>query len=303
MAAHPHRTLVKSLILDKTSGATDEKARQSPFPYFLQGIKLMKVAHLAVLALSSSLLSLTGPALAADTAPVAPTSAKPVTVAPGTAVPASPMQVQASTSVNVTTESMAEKWVQHKNEPWAQQQADEQKAKKERPLKKLFKSAKANLHEEMTDLHKDMQLWMSMDDNLQDPYDINKPPIDKPVIVMEMNLIDGSSGYVWRFPDDSFAIEGSYLDNTVLVPIKNENNEWIIKYPNGATGRVDKVGNTTTIYRPDKTTTTISQVGQGKAKEYRIENSKLGYMGDAHGDPSGVNYELGTWTQGGADLF
>jgi hypothetical protein len=254
----------------------------------------MKLWAIPVLAFSICVSNSYAVALAADAPATPPSTAQPAPAAqqPG----ASPLQ-QGGTSVSVHTETEAEKWVDHRNEPLWQQQAEEQKAKK-KPIKNFIKAIKGNYKEEMSDMGKDMALLFSVGD--KDPYDINKPPIDKPVIMMAINFIDGSTGYLWRFTDDSFAIEGSYLDNTVIVPIKNENNEFIIKYPNGVTGRVVKQGQTTTIYRPDHTTTTLQKRASG---DYTINNSKLGYMGEAHGDPSGVNYELGTWTQAEHDTF
>jgi hypothetical protein len=254
----------------------------------------MKLWAFPIVAMSVCISNCSLAALGADTPATPASAAQP---APATTQSGAPALQQGATSVTVSTETEAEKWVDHRNEPLWQQQAEEQKAKK-KPVKNFLKSLKANYKEEMGDMGKDMALLLSVGD--KDPYEISKPPIDKAAIIMAINFIDGSTGYVWRFPDDSFAIEGSYLDNTVIVPIKNENNEFIIKYPNGVTGRVVKQGETTTIYRPDHTTTTVQKTGSG---DYTINNSKLGYMGEAHGDPTGVNYELGTWTQAEHDTF
>src|SRR4051812_34359779 len=104
----------------------------------------MKVWAISVLAASLSISS-SCRAWAADTpvaAPVAPTQPAAIVPQAGTA----PLQ-QGSTSVNVQTESEAEKWVAHRNEPLWQQQAEEQKAKK-KPMKNLMKSLKANYKEE-----------------------------------------------------------------------------------------------------------------------------------------------------------
>lgn len=124
-----------------------------------------------------------------------------------------------------------------------------------------------------------------------DPYAKKGPPTDKPAIVLKFNLIDGSSSYLRRFPDGSYCIEDGFADGTVLIP--NEDNSYLVKYPNGAKGRlVRQPDGTTIVYRPDNTTTTISKTNSGG---YSVRNSKLGYMGEARPDRTGVNYELGVW--------
>jgi hypothetical protein len=183
---------------------------------------------------------------------------------------------------------MAEQWVAHRTEPLAQQQAEEAK-KKKHPVRKMVKAIGANYHHAAEEMGKDMAFVFSSD---YDPYDKKNPPVDKPAIVLEMSMVDGSTAYVWRFPDDSFAIQGGFADNTVIVPIKNENNEFVIKYPNGATGRVERKGDTTKIFRPDNSVTTIKKASSG---DYTITNDKIGYMGEAHTDPTGLQYELGSW--------
>ena len=58
------------------------------------------------------------------------------------------------------------------------------------------------------------------------------------------------------------------------------------------TGRVERQGSTTKIFRPDNSVTTIKKAASG---DYTITNDKIGYMGEAHTDPTGLQYELGSW--------
>lgn len=124
-----------------------------------------------------------------------------------------------------------------------------------------------------------------------DPYDKSGPPVDKPAIVSKFVLIDGSNCDLRRFPDGSYAIEDGYADGTVIVP--DEASTYLIKYPNGARGKlVRKSSSTIVIYRPDKTITTVSKTNSGG---YTVRNSKHGYMGEARLDRTGVHYESGEW--------
>lgn len=197
---------------------------------------------------------------------------------------------QATATVTIPANTMADQWVAHRTEPLAQQQAEEAK-KKKHPVRRLVKAVGANYHHAAEEMGKDMAFVFSSD---FDPYDKKNAPVDKPAIVLEMSLVDGSTSYIWRFPDDSFAIQGGFADNSIIVPIKNENNEFVIKYPNGVTGRVVRKGDETKIYRPDSSVTTIKKAASG---DYTIDNSKIGYMGEAHTDPTGLQYELGSWTK------
>jgi hypothetical protein len=186
--------------------------------------------------------------------------------------------------------SDAEKWVLHRTEPWAQQAADERKAKKH-PVRKFVKTVgkglAAEAHQTIADMGKDLVFVFSVQDI--DPYDKSKPPMDKAAIVLEANLIDGSTAYLHHFPDNSFAVEGSFADNTVMIPTKP--NEFLVKYPNGASGRMVKLGsNEYKIYRSDNSVTTITKNPSG---QYSINNDKIGFMGTAHPDETGLQYEMG----------
>jgi hypothetical protein len=189
------------------------------------------------------------------------------------------------------TNTMADQWVAHRTEPLWQQQAEEQK-KKKHPVRKIIKAVGENYAHAFHEMGKDMAFVFSSD---FDPYDKEKAPVDKPAIILEMNLVDGSTAYLWRFPDNSFAVQGGFADNTVIDPLEDKPNEYLVKYPNGAKGRIVRTGSTTKIYRPDDSVTTIEKTPRG---DYRMNNDKIGFMGEAHTDPTGLQYELGTWTKG-----
>jgi hypothetical protein len=187
--------------------------------------------------------------------------------------------------------TQAEQWVQNRNAPWLQSAdpATEKKSHKG-PVKSLLKGLGKELGASLDAMAKDMVLVFSVQDI--DPYEVKSPPTNRPAIILKFNLIDGSSCYLRRFPDNSFAIEDGFADGTVMVPT-DKPNEYIIKYPNGAKGRVVRQGTSTvTVYRPDKTVTTVSKTASGG---YSVRNDQLGYMGEARPDRTGINYELGQW--------
>ncbi len=187
--------------------------------------------------------------------------------------------------------TQAEVWVQQREQPWATQMAAESK-KKKHPVRNFVKAvgkgAASEAKATVGDMAKDCAFVFSVQDI--DPYDKSSPPVDKPAIVMEMNMIDGSTCYLHRFPDNSFAVEGGFADNTVMVP--TQQHEFLIKYPNGAQGRFVRSGGGYKIYRSDNSVTTISKNPSG---DYEITNDKIGFMGTAHPDETGLQYELGTW--------
>jgi hypothetical protein len=197
---------------------------------------------------------------------------------------------QATATVTIPSNTLAEQWVAHREEPLAQQQAEDAKRRKH-PVRRLVKNIGKNYAHAADEMGKDMAFVFSSD---FDPRDKRKAPVNKPAIVLEMSLVDGSTSYLWRFPDNSFAVQGGFADNSILVPIQNENREWVIKYPNGTTGRVVRKGDTTTVYRPDDSITTIKKAPSG---DYTVRNDKIGYMGEAHTDRTGLQYELGSWTR------
>jgi hypothetical protein len=227
--------------------------------------------------------------LAADAASPAGT---PTGAAPGAGATTQPAPISVEGGVQHVERPLsdAEKWVLHRTEPWAQQAADERKAKKH-PVRKFVKTVgkglAAEAHQTIADMGKDLVFVFSVQDI--DPYDKTKPPMDKAAIVLEANLIDGSTAYLHHFPDNSFAVEGSFADNTVMIPVKP--NEFLVKYPNGATGRMVKLGSSEyKIYRSDNSVTTINKNPSG---QFSINNDKIGFMGTAHPDETGLQYEMG----------
>lgn len=189
----------------------------------------------------------------------------------------------------------AEEWVKSKNSPWLSE-ADNQNEKKKHtgPVRSLVKGVAKGTAKELgaslDGLAKDMVLVFSVQDI--DPYEKKGPPKNRTAIILKFNLVDGSSCYLRRFPDGSYAIEDGFANGTVLIP-RMETRDYLVKYPNGVQGRMvkDNAG-TITIYRPDKTVTTVAKTPSGG---YKVHNTKFGYMGDARPDDTGLNYELGTW--------
>lgn len=184
--------------------------------------------------------------------------------------------------------SQAELWVQKRSDPDQLELAKTEK-KKKRPVRKFVKALGKELGTMTDSMGKDLVLAFSVQDI--DPYDQEKAPTDRPAIVLEFSLVDGTTAYLRRFLDGSFAIEGGFEDGTVIVPTKQAQ-DFIIKYPNGAKGRIVRDGSTITVYRPDDTVTKLTKNDSGG---YDINNTKLGYMGSARPDPTGIQYELGTW--------
>lgn len=189
----------------------------------------------------------------------------------------------------------AEQWAMTKNSPWLSPlDSDTEKKQHKGPVRSFFKAVAKGTAKELgesgKDLAKDMVLVFSVQDI--DPYEKKGPPKNRAAIVLKFNMEDGSSSFLRRFPDGSYAMEDGFAHGTVLLPRK-ETGDYLVKYPNGARGRMvkDNQGNIT-IYRPDKTITTISKTGSGG---YTAHNSKFGYMGEARGDDTGINYELGLW--------
>lgn len=190
----------------------------------------------------------------------------------------------------------AEAWVQNKVSPWlTPSDADVEKKKHKGPVRSFCKAVAKGTAKELgtsfSDMAKDMVLVFSVQDI--DPYDQSKgPPPNRPAIVLKMNLVDGSSCYLRRFPDGSYAVEDGFANGTVFLPRK-ETRDYLVKYPNGFQGRMVKTpdGNIT-IYRPDRTETTFTKNASGG---YTAQNTKLGYLGEARPDSTGVNYEVGAW--------
>lgn len=189
----------------------------------------------------------------------------------------------------------AEAWAQDHNSPWlSEADSDVEKKKHKGPVRNFIKTVAKGTAKELgtsfEDMAKDMVLVFSVQDI--DPYEQKGPPKNRAAIVLKFTMADGSSCFLRRFPDGSYAVEDGFADGTVLLP-RRETRDYLVKYPNGVQGRMvkDNAGNIT-IYRPDKTVTTFSKTASGG---YRAENTKFGYMGEARSDQTGLNYELGTW--------
>ncbi len=188
----------------------------------------------------------------------------------------------------------AEEWVVNRTSPWLLPgEAVEQKKKHKGPVrsfaKAVAKGTAKELKTSMKNMSEDMVFVFSAQDI--DPYK-KSAPVNKPAIVLKFNLVDGSSCYLRRFPDGSYAIEDGFADGTVILPEEGAAS-YLIKYPNGVKGRlVRKPNGTTVIYRPDKTITTISKTNSGG---FTVRNDKMGYIGEARPDRTGVHYELGEW--------
>ncbi|CAN5317077.1 hypothetical protein BH10CYA1_BH10CYA1_54840 [soil metagenome] len=190
--------------------------------------------------------------------------------------------------------TQAEKWVKQRSMPsWMGPDEEEKKEKKRStPVRSLIKTVAKGTAKELgaslDGMAKDMVFVFSVQDI--DPYEKKGPPKNKPAIVLKMTMMDGSTAYLRRFPDNSFAVEDGFADGTVLVP--TDRNQYIIKYPNGFNGKVVITANTIVVYRPDKSITTFKKTMSGG---YSATNDKLGYMGEARPDRTGVHYEVGEW--------
>lgn len=189
----------------------------------------------------------------------------------------------------------AEEWVAKKNSPWiTPEDAETEKKNHKGPVRHFVKSVAKGIGKELAvsgeDLAKDMVLVFSVQD--VDPYEVKSVPKNRPAIVLKFHMMDGSSCYLRRFPDGSYAVEEGFANGTVLIP-RAESHDYLVKYPNGVQGRMVKTPDGTYhIYRPDKTITTIAKTASGG---YTMSNTKFGYMGEARPDDTGVMYEVGAW--------
>ncbi len=211
--------------------------------------------------------------------------------------PSAIMAQPGPSSIETSTEKVwqAEEWVKSKNSPWLTAEDGETDKKKHKaPVRNFIKAVAKGTAKELStsaeDFAKDMVLVFSVQDI--DPYESKGVPKNRPAIMLQFNMADGSKCYLRRFPDGSYAIEEGFANGTVLIP-RRESNDYLVKYPNGVNGRMvkDNTGNIT-IYRPDKTVTTVAKTASGG---YSVSNTKFGYMGDARPDSTGLNYESGQW--------
>lgn len=149
---------------------------------------------------------------------------------------------------------------------------------------KILKGLGKELGMEMGDLGKDMFLAFSVSG--KDPYEMPKNP-NIPYVYAEAQFIDGSSSHIYKYPDSSFRVQGGFLDGTYAC--KQPSGEYVVQYPNGAQGAMHLTSEGAKIVRPDNTVTTMSHVGSG---QFRVVNSKLGYIGDVTPDTTGLSYEF-----------
>lgn len=219
-----------------------------------------------------------------------------VTTKEGEAAPASPSYSSTITHTEPSPPAgeqvwQAEQWARTRNSPWLTPgDMEDQKKKHKGPVKSFVKAIGKELGTSASDMAKDMVFVFSVQDI--DPYEQKGVPMNRPAIVLKMNMVDGSSAYLRRFPDGSYAIEDGYADGTVMIP-RRATNDYLVKYPNGVDGRMVKgTDGEIKIYRPDNTVTTFSKTAAGG---YSMSNTKFGYMGEARPDRTGVNYEVGNW--------
>lgn len=188
----------------------------------------------------------------------------------------------------------AEEWAKTRNSPWLSKEDGEQEKKNHKgPVRSLIKGIAKGTAKELgtsaVDMGKDLVFVFSVQDI--DPYEKKGPPKNRPAIVLKFNMVDGSSCFLRRFPDGSYAIEDGFADGTVLIP-REDAGDYLIKYPNNTRGRMVKHGDNVTIFRPDNTTTTVIKTASGG---FQVSNTKFGYMGEARPDSTGINYETGQW--------
>lgn len=162
-----------------------------------------------------------------------------------------------------------------------QQQAQTQQKKKHKVLRAIGKELSVSLG----DLGKDMALAFSVQGF--DPYDMPENP-NIPYVAAEAQFIDGSSSQIIRYPDKSIRVRGGFLDGTFACPM--EDGLYVVQYINGAQSKMQLTpGVGAVVYRPDNSVTKITKTGSGG---YRVENSKIGYMGDITPDTTGLSYEF-----------
>jgi hypothetical protein len=149
---------------------------------------------------------------------------------------------------------------------------------------KILKGLGKELGMEMGDLGKDMFMAFSVQGN--DPYEMPKHP-DIPYIAAEAQFVDGSNSNLYKYPDESWRIQGGFLAGTYAC--KQADGLYIVQYPNGARGTMKMTETGCEVLRPDNTVTTITKAGGGS---YKVNNSKLGYMGDISPDTTGLSYEF-----------
>lgn len=159
------------------------------------------------------------------------------------------------------------------------------KPKKKKPVRKFIKGLGKELGKSGEYLAKDLFMFLSVQDI--DPYEKSGPPLDKKATILHIRYTDGSTCEIVRYPDRSFRANGSVFDGTVVIP--DGPTGFIVKYPNGVQGRLERDSSgQVKIFRPDKTVTTLKKTMSGA---FEISNDKLGYLGTARTSETGLEYE------------
>ncbi len=157
--------------------------------------------------------------------------------------------------------------------------------KKDGPAKYMLKGLGKELKSNAKGMAEGMVFVFSAQDI--DPYE-KHAPTDKPYTDLTVALVDGSTCSLIKYPDNSGKIVGGFADGTIIAPLTG--NTFVVGYPNGARGRLEKLpGGGCKIYRPDNTVTTMKKNMAGR---FSIRNSQLGYLGEAMPDRTGLQYEF-----------
>ncbi len=160
-----------------------------------------------------------------------------------------------------------------------------EKKKGHHPIRLVAKALASELGTDASGMLKDSMFVFSAKDF--DPYD-KKAPTNKPYTLLEIQMIDGSSASVIKYPDNSGKVVGGFADGTIIAPSGPKT--YIVAYPNGARGKLVKVSNNEyDIYRPDNTITRITKTASG---DFDMKNNKLGYLGTARTDTLGMQFEM-----------
>ncbi len=176
----------------------------------------------------------------------------------------------------------------------AQQAQKEQKRSKRGPVRRAVRSSANFIGNEVGQtaqgIGRDLVFCLSVQDI--DPYE-RKAPTNKPYQVANFRTVDGGMCSLTKYPDSSCRVDGGFADGTIIAPTAS--NEYVVGYPNGARGKLVKTGSQVKVYRPDKTVTTFEKTLSGN---YKIHNSKIGYMGEGLVDQTGMRFDFGSFGSG-----
>jgi hypothetical protein len=174
------------------------------------------------------------------------------------------------------------------------QQQEQTKNKKRGPVRRAVRSSAKFLANEVNQtvqgIGRDLVMTLSVQDF--DAYE-GKPPTDKPYELASFRLVDGSMCSLMKYPDGSCKVDGGFADGTIVAPLSA--GRYIVGYPNGVRGSIEKSGSQVKVYRPDNTVTTFEKTLSGN---YKIHNSSIGYMGEGLTDQTGLRYDFGSFGKG-----